>query len=465
MKEEKNIYISEEASYPSLDTLNKYANGELLDDEKEQVEETIENDPFMADVLDGLSESTDLVLVKQSINRIKLNSQKRLFAVQPKKRETLSKRKSRTAPNKYTQLIIATAAAIAFLFVTVFVVKRLEFKDNGVDQIAANNESLEQVDLQEPNAQLMPTDSSNTENLNGNSELIASSDGIREEGENSMRKSLPEEVIEEKPLIATRDLEHEISEDGPLVAPKPIPNNVTESTTNNDFETTTGDDELNNDIVAEKRERELETRKEEAEARSKIITDSERKVLTAEEIAAIPVQKEHTSLIPLDERLRQNMNKELAESQNAKSGSASYQKPTDAPLMKEDDIKKGEYLKGMAMADLLTEAIRLYDDGSYNASLNNVLEVLQSQPGNLVAKYYAGGCYFSIKQYKLAIPYLKDVAKIENTDFQDDARWLLARSYVARGKEKNAISELNILITEKTKYSSDAVILMEELKR
>ena len=113
MKEEKHIYISEETSYPSLDTLSRYLNGDLPEEEMVKIEEAIENDPFMTDVLEGLSESTDIVAVKQSVNRIKLNSQKRLFA-QPKKREKLSKRQSRVAPNKYTQLIMATACGNRF---------------------------------------------------------------------------------------------------------------------------------------------------------------------------------------------------------------------------------------------------------------------------------------------------------------------------------------------------------------
>ena len=186
--------------------------------------------------------------------------------------------------------------------------------------------------------------------------------------------------------------------------------------------------------------------------------------MSDEEVEAIPMQKESTALIPLDERLRQNMNKNIT-AKSKKSERANYETPEDAPLMTEEDIRKGEYLKGMAMADLLTEAIRLYDEGSFQPALNNVLEVLQSQPDNLVAKYYAGGCYFSIRQYKIAIPYLKEVVKIPNTDFQDDARWLLARSYAARGKEKNAISELNILVEKQSEYAEEAAQLIEELKR
>ena len=467
MKEEKHIYISEDASYPSLDTLSRYLNGDLPEEEMGKIEEALEGDPFMADVLEGLSESTDIVAVKQSVNRIKLNSQKRLFA-QPKKREKLSKRQSRVAPNKYTQLIMATAAAIALLFTTVFVIDELKFDNSPKEQIATNqidnHESSQNLDSQDPDANFIPPlDSVSNEEKNEDESFIAMNEALDNQTNNlRTTTSIPEEVNEailNEGAYSDDDIMDEETESvltKPQVSPKPV---IVEAERRQ---------EAVNDaraLLEEKRRKEEEALKAERELseRSKILMDTA-EYMSADEVEAIPMQKESTALIPLDERLRQNMNKNQA-GKDKKAARANYETPEDAPLMTEEDIRKGEYLKGMAMADLLTEAIRLYDEGSFQPALNNVLEVLQSQPDNLVAKYYAGGCYFSIRQYKIAIPYLKEVVKIPNTDFQDDARWLLARSYAARGKEKNAIAELNILVEKKSEYAEEAAQLIDELKR
>jgi tetratricopeptide (TPR) repeat protein len=491
MKEENYIYISGQENYPSLDTLNKYVRGDLPEEEMVEIGKMVENDPFLADVLEGFNEVGDVAKVNLSVGRIKDHSQKRLYS-RLKKRENLSKRQSRVAPQKYTQLIMATAAAIALLFVTVFVVNRLEFNDPNVTQIAESspiepNSELSESSLEEPSPTLVPPiDSVRTDKT--------------EEVLFSERKPITKET--KKALTKTDEI-NETRKDigGDLIAEEELSERVITQSTQTGLTTkpdprarpTVRKEELQSDIAlddelteearleeAEKLAAEREEKvREEAQAmeRKMISNDLERQkderalammklenmeqtdtaeYMSEKEVNNIPLRPEGPVLIPRDSRLTAKRKQKAKEK-------VEYLPPQQAPLLTDEQIMMGKYQKNVALAEMMTEADRLYKEGSYQAALNNVYEVLRADPENMMANYYAGGCYFAMQEYKSATSFLKEVAKSPDSKFKDDARWLLAQAHMKRNKFRNAESELKILIEEETKYAGQAAELIKKL--
>ena len=476
MKEENYIYISDQESYPSLDTLNRYISGDLPEEEKIRVEKIIENDPFLADVLEGLNETGDVEMVKMAVGRIKSHSQKRLFT-KTKKRENLTKRQSRVAPHKYTQLIMATAAAIAFLIASVFIVNQLGFKDPKNPQIAENTEelntegNLDKTIMSEPEPQIIPPlDSVENENSQENESLFAEAKPVVKEADQILRKNTTltetreesEEEKEEAVVVISKDVPQptDTHTAKPTVDPKkPKKENQAED---NSMDL---DDDLamakNRENIAQQERAKMQVEKkslslmkaEEAEAKN-----DKAEYMSEKEVNNIPLRQEGPVLIPLDGRLSPKSKKKYKDRTD-------YLAPENAPPLTDEQIMMGKYQKSVALAEMMTEADRLYKEGSYQAALNNVYEILRADPENVMANYYAGGCYFAMQEYKTATPFLKTVVKTSDSKFTNNARWLLAQAYLKRNKFRNAESELKILVGEKTPYADQAAELIEKLNR
>lgn len=486
MKKENYIYISDQENYPSLETLSRYVRGDLPEAEKIRIDKMIENDPFLADVLEGLNGAKDVAQVKSAVGRIKAHSQKRLFT-RTKKRENLTKRQSRVSPHKYTQLIMATAAAITLLFVTVFIVEKIEFKDPNKPQIAENLEIEQNANLNndhsaDPDPDIIPPVDSlkretESETNQPNKSLFSENKPVNEKKETDqvLRKNIatgggndhsgvkkPENIIQRdapKPVTATTGtVVDDLKQDSML---EEADESVTESSLDDELITAR---ETGRSSQAELTPQKAEADKKEAAKQRELLDKAKvqkekAEYMSEKEVNNIPLRQQGPVLIPLDSRLEAKTKKSKYKDK------ADYLKPEDAPLLTDEQIMMGKYQKNLAMTDLMIEAVRLYKEGSYQASLSNVFEVLRADPDNVVAKYYAGGCYFAMQEYKIATSYLRDVVKEPDTEFEDDARWLLAQAYMERNRFRNAESELKTLVEENSKYADQAAELIEKINR
>ncbi|MFK7925325.1 MAG: hypothetical protein AB8H47_25440, partial [Bacteroidia bacterium] len=124
MSEVKDISSIEGGAFPSLEVLQRYLRGEASADEKAQIETMLEDDPMMADAIEGLEMIKDPAVLQRSIQKINQHSRQQLKR-QINKREALIRRQSRIAPRKLLPYIGTAAAAIALLITTVFVIRQM----------------------------------------------------------------------------------------------------------------------------------------------------------------------------------------------------------------------------------------------------------------------------------------------------------------------------------------------------
>lgn len=417
--------MSNSEAEPSLALLKKYLNGETTETENVQIEAQLAEDPLLSDALDGLMLVKDTHTVQVSVRRIKAASRKRLFA-KTNRREALSRRKSRVSlPENFPMMFVATAAAITLLFATFFVMRDLGFNKNQTEAVAENHSPDENPPVISETPPVQP-------------EPLVTSAEIPNEDTRSQIVVPPVEPTPQKKINAQPPADLRLSTNvGKQNAEKPAVASSVALATPVSGGTDDMRKENNDDETTQPRDRRSQVREETAGG-VVLLSDSLGEYMQPEQLSTIPITKENPNL---------NANGVLPHS------------PATAEQQRYDD--HGKLLKSVAIADLLTEAIALHDEGKYAVAKEKLDEVLQSEPQNQVAKYYKASTLFHQKIYRESITLLKVLVRTPELLFFEDAQWLLAQSYSLMGKNKSAIKVLEEIEAGGGKYQEQARNLRE----
>lgn len=469
---------------PSWETMNKYLADKLSEEDKKVFEEKISDDPMLADAMEGLAETSDIPGAKAAITRIRRASELRMATVANQKREKLIKRKSRVSPSDYTKYMVAAAAAIAFLVLSVYII--LDFqktnKQSSGDLFASKKQA--------PTAESQPE--------------LAESSRVNEEREKEINNNVPLPVEPNKAEANTGEYKEnkpgrdiELSSGALGSSGQPIVSNRSEA--RKDF-APVAKPKLSEQpspirpsgngatvVTANKPSEELA-----ANVPTETMTpppifpgfsDSlgeEGEIASDELIASIPLdtgeddlgQEKADELIREQEELRSREGVVLSEveagrtktnkSSKKKLESYNYSAPANSTLTYDPQV--GQLAKGVAIADLLVMAQENYETEQYPAAKSLLQEVLLSEPKNLVANYYLGSLYRLTGEPKLAISNLKKVVNHPESPLFEEGEWELTQAYVARKKNKSAIELLEAIIARKGKYQLAAQKLLDELE-
>lgn len=101
-------------------------------------------------------------------------------------------------------------------------------------------------------------------------------------------------------------------------------------------------------------------------------------------------------------------------------------------------------------------AISLHNRKNFNEAFFIMDSLAQKNPQNIEYRYYAGVFAYDNKLYEKAINYLYEIAGNKNNKYYDAAKWYLALSYKSLGKTEKAKQILNEIASTNNNYKSMA---------
>ncbi|MEZ4828129.1 MAG: CDC27 family protein [Bacteroidia bacterium] len=416
MSIKKHIPHSDPETTPSVVLLQRYLNGEASEAEKVQIEEQLAEDPLLADAIDGLKMVKDKNEIVLSVGRIQAATRKKI-ADKTRKRESLSRRKSRVSlPQNYTTIIIAAAAAIALLFTTVLVVRDISFTDKAAPELAQQNpaetSTVREVPEEAPE-EALALEKSPAGNETATPPAVVESAPVAEpeHGGESSPLHRPIKTVAAQPVVVPQNTQ---------LAAKPA------ATTTDDLPKSEDQSVAIPGMAASS-----EGTRDEQVTRVIIRQDSLGEYVETETLEMIPERKATPRIQAAN---------------------------TPPPAM---DNTAGKLMKGLAMSDLLEEARKLHNSRKYAPAIGKLDEVLQSEPENQVAQFYKASSLHGLGKYNECISLIKPIAAKTESPLYEDARWLLARSYSLSGRKNAAIKLLEKIEADGGIYAGDARKLRE----
>jgi tetratricopeptide (TPR) repeat protein len=107
--------------------------------------------------------------------------------------------------------------------------------------------------------------------------------------------------------------------------------------------------------------------------------------------------------------------------------------------------------------------VSAFDAGNYSNSISSMNTLLQSQPNNINANYYAGASNYELKNYTKAIAHLNIVILNKRNTFYEAALWYKGNSLLKLDDRKEAKTILQKVVKQNGKYKQQAETLLKTL--
>lgn len=122
---------------------------------------------------------------------------------------------------------------------------------------------------------------------------------------------------------------------------------------------------------------------------------------------------------------------------------------------KKDEILKDNQLVDMEIAyhDYIDKTTVLLDKADYKQALARLNIILSHYPDDLNALFYSGLCYYNLGEYNRSAEMFKLCLTSKFNNFDEEAEWMLAKSYEANGEVEKA-KAIYRLIKERGGYYS-----------
>lgn len=114
----------------------------------------------------------------------------------------------------------------------------------------------------------------------------------------------------------------------------------------------------------------------------------------------------------------------------------------------------------VAYIDFMEDAMRVLSSKDYIRALNKFKTVLKTYPDDVNANFYAGYANFHLKNFDESIEYFKNSYSITFGNFREEARFLMAKSYLGLNNTDKANKILKSIVKEDGFYSKDAKALL-----
>lgn len=443
----------ESEALPSIATLERYVGGEMADDERERLEAQIAKDPLLADAVDGLRMSLGDTDMTARLSRIRSRVAASVEAA-PDTTSLSSKRKSRVKP--FPQYLVYTAVAAGFALLLVFV--GLMRDSEQAESTASEEELITQNQIPDPSLEVTPMTDSITENESQTEEPTTREAAPRPpSGEFSLRDQISPTNKEEREGIGNTSIS---------ATQPPVNENATSSITDHYF-----------DVAASSSSPEPAYAPTAPQPSAVVVPTAPTTTNSYTSPPTLNTEEQDWAklaqeAIPEDTELIREPTMPTSASYGNSSERArqnQYEVPQvdfeldDVQIQDEADQTAGALSKAQLMANLLMEAIRLHDSGELDSANLLLDEVLLSEKENVVAAYYKGESLMQMEEYKEAIPYLITATAVDNSTVIEDARWQLARAYLASNKKRKAKSLLTEISGETGKYQAEAAELLQNI--
>jgi TolA-binding protein len=111
--------------------------------------------------------------------------------------------------------------------------------------------------------------------------------------------------------------------------------------------------------------------------------------------------------------------------------------------------------------DYLEKTIELFAKGQNKKALSRFAIILETYPDDLNANFYAGLCYYNLKEYKSASMNFEKCLESKYLNFNEEAEWYMAKSLLAAGSIFEGKSILKKIKTEGGYYAKQAEKILQ----
>jgi TolA-binding protein len=113
----------------------------------------------------------------------------------------------------------------------------------------------------------------------------------------------------------------------------------------------------------------------------------------------------------------------------------------------------------------LEKTMQLFSNNHMKLSVARFEVILETYPDDLNANFYAGLCYFNLQSYDKAITYFHNCLDAYFQNFDEEAEWYLAKSYVASKQTRVGTEWLEKIIRRGGFYAKQAEKMLNGLHR
>lgn len=113
--------------------------------------------------------------------------------------------------------------------------------------------------------------------------------------------------------------------------------------------------------------------------------------------------------------------------------------------------------------DYVNKTMELFSKGNNKKALSRFEVILETYPDDINANFYAGLCYYNLKEYTSAINSFEKCLDSKYINFSEEAEWYKAKSLLAGGKKTDAIELFNKIADANGYYSSQAKKIVASL--
>lgn len=439
---------------PELEKLERYISGDMESSEKEALELVLRDDPMLADAIDGLKGVESREVLRSSLARL-YRGNKNLLSTRNKKRDQLSKRKSRVSIVDNQYLFMGIAAGLVILIVSVFVIRQMNKSVvPGLDPAIAHHESEHVIIPTSP----VDIDSSSTE-------------------EEEVETPVQEAQLDESSLIAAH------------VETKPGASSSMNETTSINTRTkevagsvASSPEEETDDLlseVVEEEKPELTSFPPKAskpvsisarEEKAAVITSPSTPVLLDEtaiekEEKAEPLVKKRYKdpLPPVYDTIKIGANAGVPPviSREDSANINYYEKGSDQG---EFNRNNGKLLKAQALSDLMYQGVQALRKEEYEVAREKFKEVIASSAKNVTAYYYLGLTEMAAENYKASIRYFRRNLNYPAAPIYEENKWNLSRAYLKAGKINPAKRLLEEIVNSNSPFKADALTQLKDLE-
>ncbi len=110
--------------------------------------------------------------------------------------------------------------------------------------------------------------------------------------------------------------------------------------------------------------------------------------------------------------------------------------------------------------EYLSKTMEYFSKGQNKRALTRFLEIINTYPDDLNANFYAGLCYYNLKEYSSAINHFSKCSVSDFKNFSEEEDWYRAKCYIANNQDAEAKELLNQIVAGKGYYANQAAKLL-----
>lgn len=113
--------------------------------------------------------------------------------------------------------------------------------------------------------------------------------------------------------------------------------------------------------------------------------------------------------------------------------------------------------------DYLEKTLDYVNKGKWKQALARFEEIISTYPDDINARFYAGMCYYNLKQYEKAYSEFSTCLQLPYSNFNEEAEWYFVKSKINAKETEEAKIILRKIIEQKGYYSKQAEKLLKTL--